>query len=174
MSKKITRRQFLKRSAAAAATAAVAPHLRLIPGTNVSYAAGPGDAIVVYFFLDGVNDGLNTVYPLSDGVGGNQRAKYEEYRPTLALPDTTAGLQPWIDAGFYTTNGILELPDQNADGNTYALHPTMKLHVFWETGNRLTEFLHTRRADRRVGILLPGLVDIRRPIHGKFVANHSE
>jgi len=131
MSRKITRRQFLKRSAAAAAAVAAAPSMRWIPGTNVSYAAGPGDAILVYFFLDGGNDGLNTVYPLS----GTQRALYDEYRPTLGHPDTVAGLSKWNtgDSGLNLTD-ILSIGN-DAAGDEYALHPVMTgLHDLYQQG----------------------------------------
>ena len=44
----ITRRQFLKRSAASAAALTLGPRFRWLPGTNVGYAAGPvPDAYVV-------------------------------------------------------------------------------------------------------------------------------
>jgi uncharacterized protein (DUF1501 family) len=115
----ITRREFLKRSTAVAAGMAIGSHARWIPGTNVSYAAGPGNAIVVFVQLNGGNDGLNTVYPLT----GSQRALYEEYRPTLQLPDTTAGLAPWQNLGL-GMSAVLDL-GVNDDGERYALHPAM-------------------------------------------------
>jgi len=117
----LTRRQFLKRSATIAAGASVAPAMRWLPGTGVSYAAGPSDAIVVFVQLYGGNDGLNTVYPL----GGTQRDYYEDYRPTLGLPNTVPGLSSWTSAGFDTTNGILSV-GVDGSGSEYALHPAMK------------------------------------------------
>ena len=139
--KKITRRQFLKRGAIGAAGAAMAPHLRFLPGTNVAYAAGPADAIVVVVQLDGGNDGLNTVYPITDNVDG-QRSLYEEYRPTLALPDTNAGVLNFMGVGFNS-----EFPDAtqvlsigaNVDGSQYALHPVMTgLHGLHQAGKLAT------------------------------------
>lgn len=134
MAKKLTRRQFLKRTAAAAASAAVAPHLRLVPGTNVAWAAGPSDAIVVVVQLFGGNDGINTVYPLTNlGGSDNQRDRYEEYRPTLALPSTNAGLGPWQAAGFPVTS-VLDL-GSNPNGTHYALNPGMDaLHSLYLQG----------------------------------------
>ncbi len=121
----ITRRQFLKRGAAAAAGAAAGPHLNWLPGTNVSYAAGPSDAIVVFVQLFGGNDGVNTVYPLS----GPQRSVYESYRPTLALPDTVGGLQTYPTGNLKTTFGlgdnILDL-GLDSNGSNYALNPAME------------------------------------------------
>lgn len=127
----LTRRQFLKRSATLAAGATVAPSMRWLPGTNVAYAAGPSDAIVVFVQLYGGNDGLNTVYPLD----GAQRQKYVEYRPTLKLPDDPSGLGKWADEGFDTGNGILEIGTDEAN-DSYALHPSMKaMHDLYLSGN---------------------------------------
>jgi uncharacterized protein (DUF1501 family) len=117
----LTRRQFLKRGATLAAGAAAVPAMRWLPGTGVSYAAGPSDAIVVFVRLYGGNDGLNTLYPVS----GAQRATYETFRPTMKLPKTIGGLTPWTTEGFDTTNGVLDV-GTDALGDTYALHPAMK------------------------------------------------
>lgn len=117
----LTRRQFLKRSATIAAGATVAPAMKWLPGTSVSYAAGPSDAIVVFVQCYGGNDGLNTVYPLT----GAQRTKYDEYRPTLGLPNTVPGLSPWTLGGYDTSNGVLSVGTDGA-GDEYALHPAMK------------------------------------------------
>ncbi len=135
--KKITRRQFLKRSAVGAAGAAMAPHLRFLPGTNVAYAAGPSDAIVVVVQLDGGNDALNTVYPITDNVDG-QRSLYEEYRPTLGLPNTNGGVQNYAGVGFDSVfpdaTSVLSL-GANVDGASYALHPAMtQLHTLYQAG----------------------------------------
>ena len=125
----ITRRQFLSRSAAMAAGTALGPHLQWIPGTNTSYAAGPGDAIVVVVQLEGGNDGLNTVYPLT----GSERSTYETIRPTLQNPDTVGGLSKWASAGFDATQ-ILDV-GQDAGLTNYALHPSMKAwHDIYQAG----------------------------------------
>jgi uncharacterized protein (DUF1501 family) len=136
--KKITRRQFLKRSAVGAAGAAMAPHLRFLPGGNVAYAAGPSDAIVVVVQLDGGNDGLNTVYPLTNN-GDDQRSLYEEFRPTLGLPDTNTGVQNFMGVGFDSVfpdaTSVLSI-GANVDGSNYALHPAMtQLHALYQSGN---------------------------------------
>jgi uncharacterized protein (DUF1501 family) len=135
--KKLTRRQFLKRGAVGAAGAAMAPHLRFLPGTNVAYAAGPSDAIVVVVQLDGGNDGLNTLYPLTNN-GDFQRDLYEEYRPTLGLPNTNVGVQNFMGAGFDSVfpdaTSVLSL-GTNVDGADYALHPAMTgLHNLYQAG----------------------------------------
>jgi uncharacterized protein (DUF1501 family) len=124
----ITRRQFLGRGTAIAAGLTLAPYARWIPGTNVSYAAGPAGAIVVFVQLNGGNDGLGTVYPLT----GNQRDLYEEYRPTLKLPATASGLAPWQDLGIGGT-AILDIGENG--GTRYALHPAMTgFHGLFEAG----------------------------------------
>ncbi|MFN2376214.1 MAG: DUF1501 domain-containing protein [Candidatus Binatia bacterium] len=117
----LTRRQFLKRSATLAAGATMTPAMQWLPGTNVAWAGGPSDAIVVFVQLYGGNDGLNTVYP----VTGTQRTRYEEIRPTLKLPTNAGLLGPWADEGFNTSNGILSL-GTDLSATEYALHPAMK------------------------------------------------
>jgi uncharacterized protein (DUF1501 family) len=126
----LTRRQFLKRSATLAAGAAAAPAMRWLPGTGVSYAGGPGDAIVVFVQLYGGNDGLNTLYP----VNGTPRTFYEQYRPTLKLPKNAGELTGWTNAGFNTTNGVLSVGPDGL-GDTWALHPAMKaMHDLYLNG----------------------------------------
>jgi len=120
----LTRRQFLKRSATIAAGATVAPAMKWLPGTGVSYAAGPSDAIVVFVQLFGGNDGLHTLYPLD----GAQRTKYEEYRPTLKLPAIGESVAPWTSAGYNTTGGVGGVLSVGVDAlnDAYALNPAMK------------------------------------------------
>ncbi len=78
----MTRRDFLQRSAAAAA-ALTAPHpiMQAMMG-GVAHAAGPADAIFVLVQLEGGNDGLNTVVP----IDGPQRTVYQNKRPNLQIP----------------------------------------------------------------------------------------
>ncbi|HEY2773887.1 MAG TPA: DUF1501 domain-containing protein [Candidatus Binatia bacterium] len=127
----LTRRQFLKNTATLAAGAAAAPAMKWLPGTGVAYASGPSDAIVVFLELYGGNDGLNMVYPLD----GNQRLKYEEYRPTMRAPKVGDSLSDWTTAGFDTSDGVLAIgADSNLDH--YALNPAMKsLHDVYNDGN---------------------------------------
>lgn len=126
----LTRRQFLKRSATMAAGATLAPSMRWLPGTGVSWAAGPSDAIVVFVQLYGGNDGVNTLYP----VNGTQRGFYETYRPTLKLPAVPADLAPWTAEGFDTSNDVLDI-GQDVTGTNYALHPAMKgFHDLYQAG----------------------------------------
>ncbi len=128
----ITRRQFLKRGAAsAAAVTTFGPHLRWLPGTGVSYAAGPSDAIVVVVQLYGGNDGINTVYPVS----GGQRTTYEQYRPTLKLPKTNAEAVARVTAGAPGASTVLSI-GANVNGSSYGLHPAMgALHGLYQSGD---------------------------------------
>ncbi len=124
----ISRRTFLKRSAAATAALGLGPFGRWLPGTNVSYAAGPSDAIVVFVQLFGGCDGVNTVYP----TNGTQRTLYEQFRPTLQLPNSDTGVAAYY-GGQFDTSTVLDIGTNN--GSTYALNPTMKgLHQIYQDG----------------------------------------
>ena len=125
----ISRRQFLRRSALGAAAFTIAPKLRWLPGTGVSYAACGGDTCVVFVQLYGGNDGINTVYP----IAGVERGKYETFRPTLKLPKNAGEFDP----NFVTQVGgssVLSL-GTNPNGSDYALHPAMSaLHGVYGAG----------------------------------------
>src|SRR5437867_12871246 len=75
----LTRRQFLKRSGAASAAALLGPSLFTSPLLRRAFAETIGDRYLVVLFLDGGNDGLNTVVPVDDG-GGSLRSAYEMAR----------------------------------------------------------------------------------------------
>ncbi len=114
----ISRRSFLKRSLASAAALGMGPLGRWLPNTGVSYAAGPGDAIVVFVQLFGGNDGVNTVYP----IAGSERARYETARPTLKRPKPGDDLSDYQARFGYNT--VLDI-GANSNGSTYALNPAM-------------------------------------------------
>ena len=76
----LTRRQFLKRVSVATAGTIAAPPLFGNPLVRSAFADTIGDRYLVVLFLDGGNDGLNTIIPL-DNVGG-LRAAYESHRGT--------------------------------------------------------------------------------------------
>jgi uncharacterized protein (DUF1501 family) len=78
----ITRRQFLKHGGAAAAGALLGPRIFGSPFINDALAA-IGNRYFIVLFLDGGNDGLNTVVP----VDGTLRGWYEDARDA----DSTAG-----------------------------------------------------------------------------------
>jgi uncharacterized protein (DUF1501 family) len=92
----INRRQFLRRTGLVAGGLASSG---LFGNPLVRRAlADSGDRFVVILFLDGGNDGLNTVSPIDDGAG-SLRTDYELHRSTLRL--STAELLP-IAADFST------------------------------------------------------------------------
>lgn len=72
----ITRRQFIKRTGLATAGALVGPSLLHSPWLSKAMAATIGDRYLIVLFLDGGNDGLNTVIP----VTGPLRVAYEDAR----------------------------------------------------------------------------------------------
>lgn len=75
----ITRRQFITRSGLATAGALFGPRLFGSPWLQRASAATIGDRYVIVLFLDGGNDGLNTVLPVSGGTA-NLRGLYETAR----------------------------------------------------------------------------------------------
>ncbi len=112
----LTRRQFLKRSSAASAAALLGPSLFSNPFVRRAFADTIGDRYLVVIFLDGGNDGLNTVVPVADG-GGSLRTAYEVARlagvgglrltpadlaATLIGTDPNTGAQLALHPGFAT------------------------------------------------------------------------
>ena len=63
----MTRRQFFARSGVAAAGTLLGPGLFASPLVGQALASTIGDRWLVVLFLDGGNDGINTVTPVSDG-----------------------------------------------------------------------------------------------------------
>jgi hypothetical protein len=91
---------------------------------------------VVFIQLFGGNDGINMVYPLDDGFA-DQRMLYEQYRPTLKLPNVAGGslndplsMASFEDLGVVPPGtGPLTL-GMDEKGNENALHPAM--HSLWD------------------------------------------
>src|SRR5882724_850761 len=75
----ITRRQFMKRSGVVAAASLLGPSLLANPFVRRALADTLGDRYFVVLYLDGGNDGLNTVVPVADG-GGSLRSAYDAAR----------------------------------------------------------------------------------------------
>jgi len=96
----ITRRDFLKSSAVAAA-ALTLPH----PLFRGMAMAAPSDALFVLVQLEGGNDGLNTVVP----IDGPQRTLYETARPNLQIPPAS----------------LLAIDDDPVTGDGLGLHPSL-------------------------------------------------
>jgi uncharacterized protein (DUF1501 family) len=112
----ITRRSFLKSSAAAAAALTI-PHPIF---RGMANAAGPAGAIVVILQMEGGNDGLNTVIPINNGSVA-QRTLYDTARPTIGIP-----------AASLTATEIDADPSK---GNRLAFHPSMTgLKTLYDAG----------------------------------------
>src|SRR4029453_12800077 len=77
----ITRRQFLKRTGAVAAGSLLGPSLFGNSLVRRAFADTIGDRYLVVIYLDGGNDGLNTVTPATNG-GGVLRSVYDVARRT--------------------------------------------------------------------------------------------
>jgi uncharacterized protein (DUF1501 family) len=109
----ITRRQFIKRTSLATAGALFGPSLFGSRFVRQVMASTIGNRYFITMFLDGGNDGLNTVIPVSNGTTGTLRNAYTTARHTGGggLQLTTGDLGPsWIGTDFNT-------------GTQLALHP---------------------------------------------------
>ncbi len=85
----ITRRQFLSRTGLASAGALLGPGLFRAPWLQQAMATTIGDRYFIVLFLDGGNDGLNTIVPVSGG-GVGMRGDYEQWRDH---PNTAGGIR---------------------------------------------------------------------------------
>jgi uncharacterized protein (DUF1501 family) len=86
----ITRRQFLRRSGAVAAGSLLGPGLLSNPFIRQALADTIGDRYFVVIYLDGGNDGLNTVTPATNG-GGSLRTAYDAARTSINLTPSQLG-----------------------------------------------------------------------------------
>jgi uncharacterized protein (DUF1501 family) len=102
----ITRRRFLTRSGLLAAGGMLGPGLFAHPLVRSAFADTIGDRYFVIIYLDGGNDGLNTVTPIADGASGALRAAYEHARSTgggglrlgaSEILGTSGGSPPFVD-----------------------------------------------------------------------------
>ena len=146
----ISRRQFLKRSGVVAAGSLLGPGLWGNPFVRQAMAA-IGDRYFVVLFLDGGNDGLNTVVPVS----GALRAAYEAARKTgngglrlraADLAGTTIGADPGTGAPLALHPGLIGLKNLYDLGKVAVIqgcgYPEYSLsheesRGIWETGNPL-------------------------------------
>ncbi len=153
----ITRRQFLKRSGGAAAAGLLGPGPFGSPFLRRALASTIGDRYFVVLFLDGGNDGLNTVTPVTNG-NGTLRNDYDAARSNLNLtpgqlaatsigndPNTSAQLA--LHPGFVGTGaglgGLKYLYDQGMLAVVQGVgYPAYSLsheesRVIWQTANPL-------------------------------------
>lgn len=112
---KTTRREFIKRSGMTVLSVGLSQqafwhHVRAASESVLTQAAAlsPVDRLLVVIQMDGGNDGLNTVIPLS----GLAASLYRQYRPTLAIPEANI-LPVGTDAagtlvGFHPNMGALK------------------------------------------------------------------
>lgn len=118
----MTRRQFITRTGLAAAGSFLGPSLFRSPWLQRALADAIGDRYLLVVFLDGGNDGLNTVPPLANGTVGALRTKYQAVRNTGA-----GGLQ--LDSSQLAATVVGTCP---GTGTPMALHPglsgLMNLH----------------------------------------------
>jgi uncharacterized protein (DUF1501 family) len=106
----ITRRQFLKRTGLATAGTLFGPSLFGDPFVRRAMASTIGTRYLIAFFLDGGNDGFNTVVPVANGtLGGTLRDAYEDARGTggggLRLTPAQLGLSG-IGSDFQTNTPL--------------------------------------------------------------------
>ena len=97
----LTRRQFLRRTGFGAAGTMLGPGVFSNLMVRNALAETIGDRYLVILFLDGGNDGLNTVVPIDDPAG--LRERYELVRMTggggLRIPTGNLAVpsQPFLD-----------------------------------------------------------------------------
>jgi len=176
----ITRRQFIRRTGLATAGTLLGPSLFASPFVRRAFA-DLGDRYLIVIFLDGGNDGQNTVVPVDNG-GGSLRADYEDNRfsggggirltpaqlgGTLVGTDPNTGAQLALHPGFI---GLKQLYDagqlaviQGCGYPEYSLsHEESRL--IWQSGNplRLTPLSGTGWVGRHLaatygGSQIPGV-----------------
>lgn len=107
---------------AAAATPLVLP---MFGRTGKALGAAPPDPAsgsrnrLVVIYLQGANDGLNTVVPVADADGTQRRSVYEQVRPTLK----------------YATSALLPLDRSDDAGRRMGVNPKLAyVHSLYRTG----------------------------------------
>ncbi|HEY8515704.1 MAG TPA: DUF1501 domain-containing protein [Candidatus Binatia bacterium] len=151
----ITRRQFIRRTGLATAGTLLAPSLFTSPLVRRAFA-DLGDRYLVVIFLDGGNDGLNTVVPVDDGAG-TLRTDYEAARragngglrlSTASLASTIVGNDPNTGALLALHPGLVGLTQLADSGNASLAviqgcgYPEYNLsheesRLIWQTANPL-------------------------------------
>jgi uncharacterized protein (DUF1501 family) len=114
----ITRRQFITRTGLATAGTLLGPRLFDNPFVQESMAATIGNRYLVVLFLDGGNDGLNTVVPYSSGA---LRTAYNANRSNINLSQGALGAHT--------------IGNDPATGTQLALHPGLaSLRQLYQAG----------------------------------------
>ena len=157
----ITRRQFIKRTGLTAAATAFGPSLFGSPFVRSALAETIGERYLISIFLDGGNDGFNTIIPYNDGVGNpvlnRLRSAYDQARTNtnVSTGNVSRATNPILDPhtgceiGFHP--GLAALRDMYNQGMVAVLqgcgYPAYSLsheesRIIWETANprRLASF----------------------------------
>ena len=122
----LSRREFLQRSGLLTAGGLVLPGWLGHPLARRALAQSIGDRFLVLCFLNGGNDGLNTVVPVADGASAALRQAYEAARGS-----GSGGLR--ISPAELAATAIGNDP---ASGTPLALHPAMTgLKNLYDQGN---------------------------------------
>jgi uncharacterized protein (DUF1501 family) len=151
----LTRRQFLTRTGLLTAGGIFGPSLFRNPLLRKAYADTIGDRYFVVLFLDGGNDGLNTVTPIDNGTIGGLRAAYEAMRftgtgglqlPASSLLATEIDSDPNTGAPLALHPGLIGLKNLYDSGRVAVIqgcgYPRYSLsheqsRIIWETANPL-------------------------------------
>jgi uncharacterized protein (DUF1501 family) len=147
----ISRRSFLKGSGLAAASSLVAPALFGNPLVREAFADTIGDRYFLSVYLDGGNDGFNTVIPVDNG-GATLRAAYDAARTSgtdginispAQLAGTLIGTDPGSGAQLAFHPALLSLKQLYDLGKVAVVqgcgYPRQNLshetsRIAWETG----------------------------------------
>jgi uncharacterized protein (DUF1501 family) len=151
----ITRRQFIKRTGAAAAGTLLGPSLFSNPLLRKALADTIGDRFFVVVYLNGGNDGLNTVTPAANG-GGSLRDDYDAARgtgngglnlspgdlaSTLIGTDPNTGAQLALHPGLIGLKYLYDLGKvavvQGCGYPSYSLSHDLA-RTIWQTGDPLS------------------------------------
>jgi uncharacterized protein (DUF1501 family) len=151
----LTRRQFLARTGAIGAGSFFGPGLAS-PFLRQALADTIGDRFLVVIFLDGGNDGLNTVTPIANGnnlgtygFSANLRTAYQDVRDSIQLADTSLlpiANDPGTNTPLGLHPGLIGLHNLYQDGLVAVIqgagYPDPNLshdesRRFWETGDPL-------------------------------------
>ncbi len=142
----ITRRQFITRTGMATAGTLLGPRLFENPFVRQAMADTIGNRYLVVLFLDGGNDGLNTVVPYGSGT---LRTAYNSYRSNLNLSQSvlsshTIGTDPATGTQLAFHPGLAKLR-QLYNANKVAViqgcgYPDYSLsheeaRIIWQTAN---------------------------------------
>jgi uncharacterized protein (DUF1501 family) len=188
----ISRRKFLQCSGLAAASSLVAPALLGNPFVRQAFADTIGDKYFLLVFLDGGNDGFNTVIPVDNG-GATMRAAYDAARTTgadglniapSALGNTLIGTDPGsgcqlaLHPGLGSFKELYDLGDlaviQGCGYSRQSLsHETSR--IAWETGTPPglgsgTGWVGRYLAANYTGSEIPG-VCVRSEVAGEYRQN---